>query len=52
MDWFLLSLTFRWPHQGIMVGYEVILPKEDSEDLDYTTVRLHLTLITLSLDFG
>jgi hypothetical protein len=35
-----------------MVGYEVILPEEDSEDLDYTTVRFHLTLITLSLDFG
>lgn len=49
MNWYEISITFRWPHEGIMIGYEIITP--DEED-DFTTVRLHLTFFTLSFDFG
>lgn len=49
MNWYQISITFRWPHQGIILGYEVMTP--DEED-DYTTIRIHLTLISLSIDYA
>jgi hypothetical protein len=48
-EWSLLSFTFRWPHQGIIVGYELLNP---SEEADYSTVRLHILLISINYDFG
>lgn len=49
MEWFGIGLNFRWPHEGIMIGYEYIAP--DEED-NYHSIRIHLTLVTLLFDFG
>lgn len=48
-NWSLLSFTFRFPHEGIIAGYELLNP---SEEANYNTVRIHLFLISINYDFG
>lgn len=45
----MLSLTFRWPHEAVILGFELIPPGEDE---NYNTVRIHLMLMTINYDFG
>tara|TARA_B110000879_G_scaffold164007_1_gene211827 strand:+ start:3080 stop:3253 length:174 start_codon:yes stop_codon:yes gene_type:complete len=47
--WSMLSLTFRWPHEAVILGFELIPPGEDE---NYNTVRIHLILMTINYDFG
>lgn len=42
-----LEIIFRMPHQGIIVGFESF---DATDDYPYFTFRLHLSLISLSLD--
>ncbi len=48
-NWYLFSFTFRWPHEGVLVGYELLTP---SEEANYNTVRIHIFLISFNYDFG
>tara|TARA_R110001606_G_C15295591_1_gene642016 strand:+ start:166 stop:339 length:174 start_codon:yes stop_codon:yes gene_type:complete len=48
-QWSLLSFTFRWPHEAVLVGFELIPP---SEDADYSSVRIHLLIVSINYDFG
>ncbi len=44
-----LALNFRWPHEGIMVGYEIIPPESL---INYYTVKIHLTFFTVIIEWG
>ena len=43
-----LALNFRWPHEGIMVGYEIIPPESL---INYYTVKIHLTFFTVIIEW-
>jgi len=45
----MLSMTFRWPHQGMMVGFETF---EATEEEPYNTVKMHFLLVTINYEFG
>jgi hypothetical protein len=46
-DWE-LEIAFHWPHQRLALGWEIINP---NEEYNYTTIRLYLLVVTLTLDF-
>ena len=46
-DW-VLEIQFHWPHQRLALGWEMMEP---NENFSYTTIRLYLFVITLTLDF-
>jgi len=46
-DW-TLEIAFHFPHNRFMLGWEHI-PKD--ERFNYTTIRLYLFIVTLTLDF-
>ena len=46
-DW-TLEIAFHFPHNRFMLGWEHI-PKD--ERYTYTTIRLYLFIVTLTLDF-
>ena len=48
MNYWELFLTYRWPHEGFIVGYELL---EADEKYSYTTVKLHLGLISIEFDY-
>jgi hypothetical protein len=48
-NWYLLSFSLRWPHQGIIVGYELLIPTESD---NYYSVRVHLGFLSINYDFG
>ncbi len=49
MNYWELFITYRWPHEGFILGYEFI---EADEDYSYATIKLHLGFISFELDFG
>jgi hypothetical protein len=49
MDWYTISITFRWPHQGMILGFELL--NSPDEDL-YNLMRFHFLLVTLNFEFG
>jgi hypothetical protein len=42
-----LEIAIHWPHQRLALGWEVINP---NEEYNYTTIKLYLFVITLTLD--
>lgn len=44
-----LEIILRWPHQGIVLGFEQF---DRSEDYPFLTFKLHLLIITLSIDYN
>lgn len=46
-DWE-LEIAFHWPNQRLALGWEIINP---NEEYNYTTIRLYLLVVTLTLDF-
>jgi len=43
-----LEIAFHWPHQRLALGWEIMNP---DEKYSYTTIRLYLLVVTLTLDF-
>jgi len=46
-DW-MLEIGFHWPHQRLALGWEIMNP---DENYNYTTIRLYLFVMTITLDF-
>lgn len=42
-------ITLRWPHEGVVLGYEVFYPTENES---YYTFRVHLLLISIAYEWG
>ena len=45
----MFTITIRWPHEGIVVGYEMFSP---TEQYNYYTFRLHLVMISVDYEWG
>jgi hypothetical protein len=46
MDW-QLEIAFHWPHDRLALGWDYIRP---NEEFNYTTIKLYLFVVTLTLD--
>jgi len=46
MNW-QLEIAFHWPHDRLAVGWDYMKP---NEDYNYTTIKLYLFIVTLTLD--
>mgnify|MGYP003340618280 FL=1 len=46
MNW-QLEIAFHWPHDRLAVGWDYMKP---NEDFNYTTIKLYLFIVTLTLD--
>lgn len=46
MNW-QLEIAFHWPHDRFAVGWDYMRP---NEDYNYTTIKLYLFVVTLTLD--
>lgn len=47
MDW-KLEMALHWPHDRFALGWDIIYP---TEEFNYTTVKLYLVILTITLDF-
>jgi hypothetical protein len=48
MNWD-LEIAFHWPHNRLALGWEFI---EANEKEPFTTIRLYLLVVTLTLDIS
>jgi hypothetical protein len=46
MDW-QLEIAFHWPHDRLALGWDYMRP---NEEFNYTTIKLYLFVVTLTLD--
>jgi hypothetical protein len=46
MNW-QLEIAFHWPHDRFAVGWDYMRP---NEEYNYTTIKLYLFVVTLTLD--
>lgn len=42
-----LEIAFHWPHDRLALGWESVMPDENH---DYSTFKLYLLVITITLD--
>jgi len=47
-DW-QLEIAFHWPHDRFALGWEFIKPDAEAP---YTTIKLYLFIVTLTLDIS
>jgi len=45
----MITILLRWPHQGMILGYELFHPVEGE---DYWTVRLHVVIFSIYFEWG
>ena len=48
-SWYMLSFTFRWPHEGVIAGFELFNPTEEEP---WATAKFHFLLVTINYEFG
>lgn len=46
MNW-QLEIAFHWPHDRLALGWDFMRP---NEQFNYTTIKLYLLVMTLTLD--
>jgi len=46
MNW-QLEIAFHWPHDRLALGWDFMRP---NEEFNYTTIKLYLFVVTLTLD--
>lgn len=46
MNW-QLEIAFHWPHDRLALGWDFMRP---NEQFNYTTIKLYLFIMTLTLD--
>jgi hypothetical protein len=46
MNW-QLEIAFHWPHDRLALGWDFMGP---NEQFNYTTIKLYLFILTLTLD--
>jgi hypothetical protein len=46
MNW-QLEIAFHWPHDRLALGWDFMRP---NEQFNYTTIKLYLFILTLTLD--
>ena len=48
-SWWECYANFRWPHEGLMVGYDYICPTKHE---NYHSFIIRLLFITITIDWG
>jgi hypothetical protein len=48
-DWSHLIVSFRWPHQALVIGYELW---DATEKQPFVTLKIHLVFISIVFEFG
>ena len=48
MNYWELLLTYRWPHEGFILGYELL---EVDQDYSYNTIILHLGFVSFEFNY-
>jgi hypothetical protein len=49
MEWTMVSFVFRWPHEGLIVGFEYYDPTEKE---NWYTWKLHFAVLTINYEYG
>ncbi len=49
MEWTMLSFVFRWPHQGLILGFEYYEPTINE---NWYTWKIHLAVLTINYEYG
>ena len=52
--WWEFLMSWKWPHQGFTVGYDLVVPEEQNEENNMTffTVLIYLGPISLIYNWG
>lgn len=48
-DWYLWALEFRWPHQGLILGFE---SWDSTDEHPYLTFKIHFLCISIVYEAG
>jgi|TARA_R110001592_G_scaffold362414_1_gene676144 hypothetical protein len=49
--WSEFAVGFKWPHQGLTIGYDLVEPHTE-EEIRYYSILLYLGPITLIYNWG
>lgn len=47
--WKAIGFAFRWPHQGVLLGFEFY---DEDENNPYSSLRFHFLLVSIHIDSG
>jgi hypothetical protein len=52
--WWEFLMSWKWPHQGFTVGYDLVIPEEQNEEnsMTFFTVLIYLGPISLIYNWG
>ena len=52
--WWEFLMSWKWPHQGFTVGYDLVVPEEQNEENNMTffTVLIYLGPVSLIYNWG
>lgn len=52
--WWEFLMSWKWPHQGFTVGYDLVVPEEQNEEnsMTFFTVLIYLGPISLIYNWG
>ena len=48
-EWTQISISFFWPHEAMLIGYEMIVPNEEQY---WYSFALHVFFITFRYEWG
>jgi hypothetical protein len=52
--WWEFLMSWKWPHQGFTVGYDLVIPEEQNEEnsMTFFTILIYLGPISLIYNWG
>jgi len=52
--WWEFLMSWKWPHQGFTVGYDLVVPEEQNEEnsMTFFTILIYLGPISLIYNWG
>lgn len=52
--WWEFLMSWKWPHQGFTVGYDLVVPEEQNEEnsMTFFTVLIYLGPVSLIYNWG
>jgi hypothetical protein len=52
--WWEFLMSWKWPHQGFTVGYDLVVPEEQNEEnsMTFFTILIYLGPVSLIYNWG
>lgn len=52
--WWEFLMSWKWPHQGFTVGYDLVIPEEQNEEnsMTFFTILIYLGPVSLIYNWG